>query len=123
MDPDWPKPLPDGIGWGQVPNITIDQQGYIYAFHRADPPVLKFDKEGNLVDSFGGTDCVATPHGFRVTPEGSIWGTDYNRQTGHTITKIDTDGRILLRLGARGFIGTGPNTFNGPCRRRLPTAP
>ena len=114
MDPDWPKPLPDGIGWGQVPNITIDQQGYIYAFHRADPPVLKFDKEGNLVDSFGGTDWVATPHGFRVTPEGSIWGTDYNRQTGHTITKIDTDGRILLRLGARGFIGTGPNTFNGP---------
>jgi len=50
MDPDWPKPLPDDIEWGQVPNVTIDRDGYIYAFHRSDPPVLKFDAEGNLVD-------------------------------------------------------------------------
>jgi len=114
MDPSWPKPLPEGIEWGQVPNVTIDEEGYIYAFHRSDPPVLKFDKEGNLVDSFGSTNWVATPHGFRVTPDGDIWATDYNPQSGHTITKIDTSGRILLRLGARGFIGTGPNTFNGP---------
>ena len=114
MDPSWPKPLPEGIEWGQVPNVTIDEDGYIYAFHRSDPPVLKFDKEGNLVDSFGSTNWVATPHGFRVTPDGDIWATDYNPQSGHTITKIDTSGRILLRLGARGFIGTGPNTFNGP---------
>jgi streptogramin lyase len=62
----------------------------------------------------GSTNWVATPHGFRVTPDGDIWATDYNPQSGHTITKIDTNGRILLRLGARGFIGTGPNTFNGP---------
>ena len=114
MDPDWPKPLPEGIEWGQVPNVTIDQEGFIYAFHRSDPPVLKFDTEGNLVDSFGSSQWVALPHGFRLTPEGNIWTTDYQRQSGHTITKIDTKGNILLRLGARGFAGTGPNTFNGP---------
>jgi len=114
MDPSWPKPLPEGIEWGQVPNVTIDEDGYIYALHRTARPVLRFDKEGNLVDSFGSTNWVATPHGFRVTPDGDIWATDYNPQSGHTITKIDTNGRILLRLGARGFIGTGPNTFNGP---------
>jgi streptogramin lyase len=113
LDPDWPKPLPDGIEWGQVPNVTIDKEGFIYAFQRAEPPVLKFDPEGNLVDSFG-SEWVSTPHGFRVTPEGSMWGTDFNRQTGNTITKINTDGRILLRLGARGFAGVGPNTFDGP---------
>ncbi len=113
LDPDWPKPLPDGIEWGQVPNVTIDQEGYIYAFQRSEPPVLKFDSEGNLVDSFG-SNFVNLPHGFRLTPEGSIWATDFHRQLGHTITKIDTEGRILLRLGARGFPGDGPNTFNGP---------
>lgn len=113
MDPDWPKPLPDGIEWGQVPNVTIDQDGYIYAFHRAEPPVLKFDAEGNLVGSFG-SEWVSTPHGFRAAPDGSLWGTDYNRQSGHTVTKFDTSGRVLLRLGARGFAGTGPNTFDGP---------
>ena len=114
MDPDWPKPLPEGIEWGQVPNVTIDREGFIYAFHRSNPPVLKFDTEGNLVDSFGSAQWVARPHGFRLTPEGDIWTTDYQRQSGHTITKIDTEGNILLRLGARGFAGTGPNTFNGP---------
>ena len=114
MDPDWPKPLPENIEWGQVPNVTIDREGFIYAFHRSDPPVLKFDTEGNLVDSFGSSQWVALPHGFRLTPEGNIWTTDYQRQSGHTITKIDTKGNILLRLGARGFAGTGPNTFNGP---------
>ena len=114
LDPDWPKPLPDGIEWGQVPNVTIDQDGFIYAFHRSDPPVLKFDREGNLVDSFGGPEWVALPHGFRLTPNGDIWATDFHRQQGHTITRIDTDGHINLRLGARGFTGTSPNTFNGP---------
>ncbi len=115
MDPDWPKPLPEGIEWGQVPNVTIYAEGYIYAFHRSDPPVLKFDPEGNLVDSFGSEVWVTTPHGFRTTPDGdTIWATDFNPQRGHTITKIDTTGRVLLRLGARGFTGVGPNTFNGP---------
>ena len=114
MDPDWPKPLPENIEWGQVPNVTIDREGFIYAFHRSDPPVLKFDMEGNLVDSFGSAQWVARPHGFRLTPEGDIWTTDYQRESGHTITKIDTAGNILLRLGARGFAGSGPNTFNGP---------
>ena len=114
MDPDWPKPLPENIEWGQVPNVTIDREGFIYAFHRSDPPVLKFDTEGNLIDSFGSAQWVARPHGFRLTPEGDIWTTDYQRESGHTITKIDTAGNILLRLGARGFAGSGPNTFNGP---------
>ena len=113
LDPDWPKPLPDGIEWGPVPNVTIDQDGYIYAFHRADPPVLKFDSEGNLVDSFG-SEWVSLPHGFRATPEGTIWATDYQRRTGHSLIKIDTQGNVKLRVGARGFPGDGPNTFNGP---------
>jgi len=113
LDPDWPQPLPEEIVWGQVPNVTMDHEGFIYAFHRSEPPVLKFDTDGNLVDSWG-TEWIARPHGFRVAPDGSLWATDYHRQNGHTVTKFDTSGRVLLRLGARGFTGTGPNTFNGP---------
>jgi hypothetical protein len=113
LDPNWPKPLPDGIEWGQVPNVTIDRDGFIYAFQRAEPPVLKFDVEGNLVASFG-SEWVATPHGFRAAPDGTLWATDFNRDSGNTVTQFDTNGRVLLRLGARGFTGTGPNTFDGP---------
>lgn len=113
MDPDWPKPLPDGIEWGQVPNVTIDREGFIYAFHRSEPPVLKFDPEGNLVDGWG-SEWVHRPHGFRVTPDGNIWATDYQRQLGNTISLFDTRGNLLKRLGAAGFTGVGPNTFDGP---------
>lgn len=113
LDPNWPKPLPEGIEWGQVPNVTIDQEGFIYAFQRADPPVLKFNREGDLVDSFG-SEWIATAHGFRVTPEGTIWATDFNRSSGNIITKFDTQGNVLQRLGARGFAGIGPTIFNGP---------
>ena len=28
MDPDWPKPLPDGIEWGQVPNSIVPNRRY-----------------------------------------------------------------------------------------------
>lgn len=113
MDPDWPKALPEAIKWGQVPNVTIDHDGFIYAFHRAKPPVLKFDPAGNLVKTWG-DDLIATAHGFRIAPDGSIWATDYNRQNGNVVLKFDTEGNLLLRLGSRGFTGTLPNTFNGP---------
>ena len=72
---------------GQVPNVTIDREGFIYASIRSDPPVLKFDTEGNLVDSFGSAQWVARPHGFRLTPEGDIWTTDYQRERATRLQK------------------------------------
>jgi len=113
LDPNWPQPLPEGIEWGQVPNVTIDGEGFIYAFHRAEPPILKFSPSGELVDTFG-EGWVATAHGFRAAPDGTLWATDFNRSEGQLVTQFDTDGSVLLRLGARGFGGTLPNTFDGP---------
>jgi DNA-binding beta-propeller fold protein YncE len=113
LDPNWPQPLPEGIEWGQVPNVTIDAEGFIYAFHRAEPPILKFSPSGELVDTFG-EGWVATAHGFRAAADGTLWATDFNRLNGQIVTQFDTDGSVLLRLGARGFGGTLPNTFDGP---------
>ena len=113
LDPNWPQPLPEGIEWGQVPNVTIDAKGFIYAFHRAEPPILKFSPSGELVDTFG-EGWVATAHGFRAAPDGTLWATDFNRTEGQIVTQFDTDGRVLLRLGARGFGGRLPNNFDGP---------
>ena len=107
LDPNWPQPLPEGIEWGQVPNVTIDKEGFIYAFHRAEPPILKFSPSGELVDTFG-EGWVATAHGFRAATDGTLWATDFNRTEGQLVTQFDTDGSVLLRLGARGFGGTLP---------------
>lgn len=113
LDENWPMALPDGIEWGQTPNVSIDQDGNIYAFHRQEPPIMKFDPQGNMIDSWGGS-LIARAHGFRVTPKGDIWATDYDPARGHVAVKFDTEGNLLLSLGARGFRGTLPNTFNGP---------
>ena len=74
---------------------------------------MKFSPSGELVDTFG-EGWVATAHGFRAAPDGTLWATDFNRTEGQIVTQFDTDGRVLLRLGSRGFGGTLPNTFDGP---------
>lgn len=112
-DPDWPEPLPEGMEWGQVPNVSIDADGNIYAFHRSSPPVLKFDPEGNLIDSWD-SDNIHRPHGFRFTDDGSVWATDFDRENGNQALRFDTAGNLLQRLGTRGFTGDTPNTFDGP---------
>ena len=48
----WPQ-LADDFEWGQLPNLTIDHDGNIYAFHRAEPPVLKFSPDGTLLKTWG----------------------------------------------------------------------
>lgn len=113
LDKDWPLALPDDIEWGQVPNVSIDQDGNIYAYHRSKPPVLKFSPDGELIHSWG-SDLIATPHGFRVAPDGSIWATDYSRRNGHQVFKFDTDGNLLMSFGIKGLAGKTQTTFNGP---------
>ncbi len=84
-DPDWPQPLPDGIEWGQVPNVTIDKGDYIYAFHRAQPPGLKFDASGKLVDTFD------EPAGSAVDVDGDVY-------TGKVIAGETGDGMIRRKF-------------------------
>jgi DNA-binding beta-propeller fold protein YncE len=105
----WPQ-LPVGAKWGQVPNLTIDREGNIYAFHRAEPPVLKFDPSGKLLTSWG-QGLFDRAHGFRIDPQGFIWATD---QRGHQLFKFSPDGKVLMTLGSKGAAGEGPDTFNGP---------
>ena len=113
MDENWPAQLPDPIVWGQVPNVTIDQEGNIYAFHRAVPPVLKFNPSGELIDTWG-SDVIVTPHGFRVAPDGTLWATDYNRENGQIVVQFDTHGTVLQTLGTKGVAGNDDKTFDGP---------
>src|SRR5438105_1414884 len=76
VDPFWPKPLPNNWLLGQVGGIAVDAQDHVWIVHRprsltADekgatltpprnkccvpaPPVIEFDAEGNVVQSWGG---------------------------------------------------------------------
>lgn len=110
----WAK-LPAGVEWGQVISVDPDPTGrFIYAFHRSEPPILKFDMAGNVVGSFG-DGMFAWPHGLTVDHDGFIWASDGGRDgLGHQVFKFSPEGEVLMRLGTAGVTGDGPNTFNGP---------
>ena len=110
----WAK-LPAGVEWGQVISVDMAPDGYIWALHRAEPPILKFDAEGNVIKSFG-EGLFVRPHGFHIDRDGFIWATDQLGRDGqgHQVFKFNQDGEVLMTLGTKGVEGEGPDTFNGP---------
>ena len=111
----WAK-LPPHIEWGNVISVDPDPDGeHVWALHRAEPPVLKFDPDGNLVKSFG-DGMFVRPHGFHVSHDGYLWATDQSGRDGkgHQVFKFNRDGELLMTLGKAGVGAEGPDTFNGP---------
>src|ERR1051325_6158078 len=100
----WAK-LPAGREWGSTSAVDVDKDGKsIWVAERCGTrpnpqggppqatnscwdaaankmlpfdPVLKFDKDGNLVKSFG-AGMMVFPHGIHVDRDGNIWVTDGN---------------------------------------------
>ena len=107
--------LPAGLEWGQVISVDMAPDGHIWALHRAEPPILKFDGAGNVIESFG-TGLFVRPHGFHIDRDGFIWATDQlgDDQKGHQVFKFNQDGEVLMTLGTKGVSGEGRDTFNGP---------
>jgi sugar lactone lactonase YvrE len=110
----WPT-LPSNIKWGAVISVDSDAKGNIWAFHRAQPPILEFDSSGKLLKSFG-TEMFVQPHGMTLAPDGNIWVTDAQGKDGkgHQVFKLSPDGKVLMTLGKPGVAGEGPDMFNGP---------
>ena len=40
--------LPDGMTLGDVPGVAVDSKDRLFAFQRGEPPVVVFDREGEL---------------------------------------------------------------------------
>lgn len=127
VDPYWPKPLPNNWILGQVAGIATDRNDHIWVLHRpgtltedergstltpprskccsAAPPVLKFDREGNLLASWGGPgqgfDWPKNEHGIYVDPTGNVW-VGGNANTDHMLLKFTGEGKFLLQIGKPG---------------------
>ena len=132
VDPFWPKPLPNGWLLGMVIGVGVDARDHVFIVHRGQstlnarteggypatgpccssaPPVLEFDPEGNLVNSWGGPAAGYTwpgsNHGITVDPLGNIWiggnGTrdSVNAADSH-ILKFTHEGRFLQQIGVPG---------------------
>ncbi|QXD25524.1 peptidyl-alpha-hydroxyglycine alpha-amidating lyase family protein [Opitutia bacterium ISCC 51] len=129
--------FPDGRKIGAVGDVQVDPDGvHIWAVVRCDSaergrfgnecldsdldPIVKFDAEGNAVESFGGGMFI-WPHGLFVDEESNVWVTDAVKPSrtpegtrGHQVIKFSSTGEELMRLGIPGKAGKGDYQFNSP---------
>jgi hypothetical protein len=134
VDPFWPKPLPNHWILGNAIGVGIDSKDHIFIVHRGlpslnerteagaatnpptgecclpAPPVLEFDAEGNLVNSWGGPPTggeytwPVSNHGIAIDPKDNVWigGNGRDTATGKRdshILKFTHDGRFLRQIG------------------------
>ena len=120
---DWAQP-PGGAPWAAVTAIEMAPDGGIYVIHRGsgnscagrpEPPILKFDKSGKLLKSFG-EGMFIFPHGATVDAQGNLWVTDAQAQNGkgYQVFKFNPDGKVVMTLGKAGVASTEPGLFDEP---------
>src|SRR5256885_557348 len=114
-DPSWPKPLPDGWVLGSVGSVCVDARDHVFVVTRGQPapkernlatpapPVIEFDADGNVVNSWGNRAVMAkTAHGCFIDKDGNFWTAGNNDGI---VQKYTHDGsKILLQIGTKGII-------------------
>ena len=127
VDPLWPKPLPNHWLLGSTIGVAVDSRDHVLIIHRgnlvpnetpaaldppraeeccfAAPPILEFDPEGNLVNSWGGPGEGYTwpnsNHGIVVDHMDNIW-IGGNGQGDSHVLKFTRSGEFLLQVGVPG---------------------
>ena len=126
VDPFWPKQLPNNWIMGQVGGMAVDAHDHVWVLQRPlsatedelgaaqvpprndccakTPAVLEFDRDGNVLASWGGPgfvpDWPTSEHALWVDKAGNVWisgaGVD-DRQ----VIKFSADGHQLLEIGRK----------------------
>jgi sugar lactone lactonase YvrE len=110
--------------WAAVTAVEPAPGGIIYVVHRCfenscagrtEPPILKYDRNGKLLASWG-QGLFVFPHGATVDRAGNLWVTDARGEggKGHQVFKFDSNGKVLMTLGKAGVSGSGPDLFDQP---------
>ncbi len=94
VNENWAK-IPDEIVLGDCAAVGVDSKDNVYAFNRGDHPIAVFDRDGNLLRTWG-EGVFTRPHGVHVAPDDTIWLTD---DGDHTVRHCTLDGKVLMTLG------------------------
>lgn len=93
--------IPMDVEMGAPSSVVWTTQDRLLVFNRGPNPLMEFNSNGDFVRSWGQGEYLR-PHGMRLDPEGNIWTTDVN---GHTVRKMNPDGKVLLTIGTMGQAG------------------
>lgn len=125
LDPSWPRPLPNNWVLGMVASVAVDARDHVWILHRPGtvpaerpigeqgpvaPPVIEFDRSGNVMQAWGGPNPshnwmeastapypMGSPaeHGLFVDHAANVWVTG----NGHIVLKFTSTGKFLLQVG------------------------
>jgi hypothetical protein len=124
VDPLWPKPLPNHWILGSAIGVWVDKADHVWIIHRSaatldanenalggklsknccvgGPPVMEFDQEGNLVQSWGGPgqgyEWPESNHGIFVETNGTVWIAGNGAHDGQLL-KFTRDGKFIKQVG------------------------
>jgi len=104
-------PFPNATGAARdTVSVAADGKGSILVLRRSAPPVLIYDREGKLVNSWG-TGLFVDTHNIDVDRFGFVWIGDRN---GQMVYKFTMDGKQLMSIGTKGVKGddTSKTSFN-----------
>jgi DNA-binding beta-propeller fold protein YncE len=127
VDPLWPKPLPNGWVLGSTIGVSVDAGDNVWIIHRPQsvednlkgaaltppigkcctpaPPVLEFDRDGNLIGHWGGPGAgyqwPESNHGITVDYKGNVWIGGNGDSDSHVL-KFSPQGQFLLQIGLQG---------------------
>lgn len=95
--------LPEGWQWGWIPAVACDSQDRVYVYSRSEHPLIIFDREGHVLDTWG-DDVLQDAHGIYIDADDNVYCVE--RDT-HCIFKFNAQGELVMTLGTPGE--AGPN--------------
>jgi len=135
VDPSWPKPLPGRWVTGEIGGVCVDAQDHVFVVQRvsdvggmdghlegltgdelnageAAPPVLEFDSDGKVVNSWGEAKILPKDlHGCAVDHDGHVW---LDGSEDGILQEYSHDGKeMLLQIGKKGVFDSSDGTVNG----------
>ena len=111
----WEAKYPGGWQPVEVNGICNDSKDRLYAFNTGDPQVIVFDRDGNLLSTWG-NEGFTHSHGAYAGADDSIW---YADDGNHTVRKFNTEGKVLMTLGTKDQPSDTGYTTVGPDGKKL----
>jgi uncharacterized protein YjiK len=109
VDATWPKPMPNRWVISQIGAVCVDAGDHVFMLNRQTltdneldagvvaPPVIEFDSQGNVVNSWGDPKQLPRPlHGCTVDKDNNVWIVS---EGSGMAQKYSHDGKLLAQLG------------------------